>query len=46
MKKCPVCGWDVKDAGVAAIVDGKHVIVCCEECATEAHKSSKQDASR
>lgn len=31
--KCPVCDWEIKDAGVRVQKDGKTVVVCCKECA-------------
>jgi len=32
-KKCPVCEWEIKDNGEQIKVDGKIVLVCCDECA-------------
>jgi YHS domain-containing protein len=32
-KKCPVCDWEIKDAGIAVKAGGKEVIVCCDDCA-------------
>lgn len=40
MKKCPVCDWEIKDAGVSVTVDGKRVTVCCDECAERAKKKA------
>ena len=42
MKKCPVCDYDIKDAGVQVQIDGKPVTVCCKECADELRKKSKR----
>jgi len=33
MAKCPVCKWEIKDAGVTVKSAGKTVTVCCKECA-------------
>ncbi len=43
--KCPVCDWDIKDAGVTVAVNGKKVRVCCGECAEKLRKGagSKRD---
>jgi ribosome-binding protein aMBF1 (putative translation factor) len=32
-KKCPVCDWEIKDAGKLVKIKGAEVIVCCEDCA-------------
>ena len=32
-KKCPVCDWDIKDAGIKVKVGGKELVVCCDDCA-------------
>jgi YHS domain-containing protein len=32
-KKCPVCDWEIKDAGIAVKAGGKEVTVCCDDCA-------------
>lgn len=31
-KKCPVCDWEIKDEGRKVKVDGRVVLVCCEDC--------------
>jgi len=46
MKKCPVCGWEIQDGGVAAVIGGKRVTVCCKEYATQAQKDAQGDAVR
>ena len=38
MKKCPVCGWDIKEA-VKAQVAGNEIIVCCDDCAKEVQEN-------
>jgi len=38
-KKCPVCDWEIKDAGIKVTVRGKEIVVCCDECAEKAKKS-------
>jgi ribosome-binding protein aMBF1 (putative translation factor) len=43
-KKCPVCGWEIKDKGVAVKVGGKTVLVCCDDCAKEAKKNPAKAA--
>jgi ribosome-binding protein aMBF1 (putative translation factor) len=32
-KKCPVCDWEIKDAGIAVKTGGKQITVCCDDCA-------------
>lgn len=39
--KCPVCDWEIKDGGVTVTVDGKPVVVCCEECAAALRKTAE-----
>ena len=34
-KKCPVCDWEIKDGGQEVKIDGRTVLVCCEDCAKE-----------
>ncbi len=34
-KKCPVCNWEIQDGGREAKVQGKVIIVCCDDCAKE-----------
>jgi ribosome-binding protein aMBF1 (putative translation factor) len=31
--KCPVCRWEIKDDGKPIKVEGKVILVCCDECA-------------
>lgn len=46
-KKCPVCDWEIKDAGIRVKVGGKEITVCCDECATKAKKgAAKAGAER
>jgi ribosome-binding protein aMBF1 (putative translation factor) len=46
-KKCPVCGWEIKDKGKEVKVKDKAVIVCCDECAEEVKKNpTKHMATR
>ncbi len=35
-KKCPVCDWDIKDAGIKVKVGGKELVVCCDDFAKKA----------
>lgn len=46
MRKCPVCDWEIKDAGVAAEVNGRKVIYCCKECADKAKAAAKGGARK
>jgi ribosome-binding protein aMBF1 (putative translation factor) len=39
-KKCPVCDWEIKDAGIEVKVGGKVVTVCCDDCAKKAVESA------
>jgi len=33
-RKCPVCDWEIKDAGkTVKIKDSTEVVVCCDDCA-------------
>lgn len=43
-RKCPVCDWDIKDAGVKVTVGGKELVVCCDECAQKAKGDPKKYA--
>jgi YHS domain-containing protein len=43
-KKCPVCDWDIKDAGIKVTVGGKELVVCCDECAQKAKDNPKKYA--
>ncbi len=45
-KKCPVCGWDIKDQGHAVKVKEKTVVVCCEDCVKEVEKSPAKYAGK
>lgn len=31
--KCPVCAWEIKDDRKEVRIDGRVVLVCCDECA-------------
>ncbi len=44
-KKCPVCDWEIKDAGIKVKVGGKHIIVCCDDCAKKAAESPAKYAA-
>jgi ribosome-binding protein aMBF1 (putative translation factor) len=33
--KCPVCKWEIKDEGKQIKVEGKIVLVCCDDCAAK-----------
>ncbi len=39
-KKCPVCDWDIKDAGIKVKIGGKEITVCCDDCAKKAVKDA------
>ncbi len=33
-KKCPVCDWELKNAGkTVKLKNGAAVVVCCDDCA-------------
>jgi hypothetical protein len=32
-RKCPVCDWDIKDAGIKVKAGAKELVVCCDDCA-------------
>lgn len=42
MKKCPECGYEVKQDGVKVEIDGKSVEVCCQECAEAIQRKAKK----
>lgn len=44
MKKCPVCGWEIKDKGVTVNSGGKETVVCCAECAEKLKKGGVKPA--
>ena len=31
--KCPVCDWEIKDAGIDVQAEGRQLPVCCDDCA-------------
>jgi len=31
--KCPVCRWEIKENEKQVKVDGRVILVCCEDCA-------------
>ncbi len=41
MSQCPVCKWEIKDDGLAVRIDGKDIMVCCQECADKLRKDPK-----
>jgi hypothetical protein len=43
-KKCPVCGWEIKDGGIRVTAGSKEVTVCCDDCAKEAKVKATQRA--
>ena len=38
-KKCPVCDWDINDAGIKVKVGGKEITVCCDDCAKKVEET-------
>jgi TRASH domain-containing protein len=38
-KTCPVCDWEIKDAGIVVKIGDKQIIVCCDDCATKAKEN-------
>jgi ribosome-binding protein aMBF1 (putative translation factor) len=43
-KKCPVCDWEIKDAGIVVKAGGKQLTVCCDDCAKKAKENPAQYA--
>jgi ribosome-binding protein aMBF1 (putative translation factor) len=43
-KKCAICDWDIKDAGIKVKVGGKEITVCCDDCAKKAVKDAAAGA--
>lgn len=39
MKKCPVCGEEIKGKGVTVNAGGKAIEVCCESCASKVREN-------
>jgi len=37
-KTCPVCSWEINDEGKTAKIDGRLVIVCCDDCLAKVKK--------
>ena len=33
--KCPVCRWEIKDEGKEIKVNGRVILVCCDDCAAK-----------
>lgn len=44
-KKCPVCGWEIKDDGIRVKVGGTGIIVCCDDCAKKTKENPAKYAS-
>ena len=42
-KKCPVCDWEIKDAGITVKAAGKELTVCCDDCAKKAKENPAND---
>ena len=42
--KCPVCDWEIKDAGIKVNAEGKHFLVCCDECAAKVRENPQKYA--
>ncbi len=42
MKKCPECGYEVKQDGAKVEIDGKTVEVCCQACAEAIRRKAKK----
>jgi ribosome-binding protein aMBF1 (putative translation factor) len=40
-KKCPVCGWEIKDSGKTVKVKGTSVAVCSDDCAEKVKANPK-----
>jgi ribosome-binding protein aMBF1 (putative translation factor) len=43
-KKCPVCDWEIQDAGIKVTVKGKEIEVCCDDCAKKAQEQAQATA--
>jgi hypothetical protein len=43
-KKCPVCDWEIKDAGIVVKAGDKQLTVCCDDCAKKAKDNPAQYA--
>jgi ribosome-binding protein aMBF1 (putative translation factor) len=46
VRKCPVCDWEIKDAGVQVKVGGQELTVCCDDCAKKAKEAPVKPAKR
>lgn len=44
--KCPVCEWEIKDAGTKVKVGGKEITVCCDDCAKKAKEIPTKHAGK
>jgi ribosome-binding protein aMBF1 (putative translation factor) len=45
-RKCPVCDWEIKDQGKTVKVEGKNVVVCCDDCAEKVKTNPRQYLQR
>ncbi len=46
-KKCPVCDWEIKDAGKELkLPSGAVVVVCCDDCAAKAKAAPEKFTPR
>ncbi len=44
--KCPVCDWEIKDGGQEVKLDGRTVVVCCDDCAAKVRKNPTKYGKR
>ena len=46
-RKCPVCDWEIKDAGkTVKIKDSTEVVVCCDDCAQKLKAEPEKHVGR
>jgi ribosome-binding protein aMBF1 (putative translation factor) len=45
-KTCPICDWEITDAGIKVVVEGKEIVVCCEDCAQKAKERAQSSTSK
>jgi ribosome-binding protein aMBF1 (putative translation factor) len=43
-KTCPICDWEIKDAGIKVVTSDKEVVVCCDDCAQKAKRGARDNA--
>jgi hypothetical protein len=44
-KTCPVCEWEIKDAGITIKAGGGEITICCDDCARKVKENPEKYGS-